>query len=138
MNKKSFSAELEQLHAMLKFIEKESKAREIQPSLIDKIILAAEEALVNVIDYSYPSGQGLIEIFCEDSHERKGFVVIIKDYGVPFDPLKQTYKHSDLSKVKDSQALGGYGIYIFIGVMDKVEYQRNTDGNQLTLVKYLD
>ncbi len=140
MQRKVFSAQLNSLHKMLLFIQLSCQKRNFSSFLIEKIILAAEEALVNIINYSYqtPEQQGIIEITCEDCLEKPGVKISIKDQGIPFNPIEQV-QHSlpSLTQENSSESLGGYGIYIFVGIMDRVEYQRDNEGNILSLIKYL-
>lgn len=142
MKKKVFPAQLEYLHEMLNFIQTYGASQNIPHDLTDKIILATEEALVNVINYGYPdqTPDGTVEITCQESEKQHGLKIIIKDQGVPFNPVEQApppKSPTDFIKSEDkAYALGGYGIYIFVGIMDRVEYQRTDGGNILTLVKY--
>lgn len=142
MQKKTFPAKLEYLHEMLAFIQTYGLNQNIPVSLVDKIVLAAEEALVNIINYGYPdqTPDGTIEMTCQDSEERSGLKIMIKDQGVPFNPVEQVPNLKSLSTKSEDVAnrpIGGYGIYIFVGIMDRIEYQRIDSGNILTLTKYL-
>lgn len=140
MHQKIFSAELDSLYDMLEFIKSYGQTHPVPPAFLDRIIVAAEEALVNIISYGYPDEKkGTIEISCEDSTPEPGIKIIIKDQGIPFNPIKNVPTElpspsAVLEKAEDS--VGGYGIYILIGLMDRVEYQRIGGGNMLTLVKY--
>jgi serine/threonine-protein kinase RsbW len=135
MHKKTFSANLDNLHSMLGFIQAYSQKKNIDPFVLNKIILAAEEALVNIIHYGYPEKNGNIEIVCEEPGCKPGIRILIKDQGVPFNPVEKTPsgKGCDVEDLK----LGGYGIYLFVGIMDRVEYRRRDEGNILSLIKYL-
>jgi anti-sigma regulatory factor (Ser/Thr protein kinase) len=140
MYQKIFPAELDQLYVMLAFIKEYGKSHNLSPSTLEQIVLAAEEALVNVISYGYPpEKKGTIEISCEEPTPKAGIKIMIKDQGVPFNPVEKVptalpTPSSVLSKPDNS--LGGYGIYILIGLMDRVEYQRIDGGNILSLTKY--
>jgi anti-sigma regulatory factor (Ser/Thr protein kinase) len=142
MHEKVFSAELDHLYEMLEFIRTYGQSCNIPSSTSERIILAAEEALVNIISYGYPNGKkGTIKIVCEKTEPQHGIKIIIEDHGIPFNPIENA--PSDLissSKVlsKSEESLGGYGIYILIGLMDRVEYQRVEGGNILSLIKYIE
>lgn len=136
MYKKTFQATLNHLHEMLSFIQQAGEKRKIPAPILNKIVLAAEEALVNIINYGYPLQKGIIEITCENLSERKaGVCVLIKDNGIPFNPIEKIFGNQEslLSEGK----IGGYGIYLFIGMMDRVEYSRLNEFNVLSLTKYL-
>ncbi len=138
---KNFPAVLDSLYEMLEFITSYSQKRNLAEKTQSNIVLAAEEVLVNIITYGYPENKkGEIEINCEKTSSRDGIKIVIKDKGVPFNPI-ENIPSSRVSEATinqlNSESLGGFGIYIFIGLMDKVEYERQEDGNKLTLIKYL-
>ncbi|WP_068467048.1 ATP-binding protein [Candidatus Protochlamydia phocaeensis] len=146
MHKKTFPASLDHLHSMLNFIQCYGEAKNIQKKLLDKIILAAEEALVNVILYGYPDNNGTIELTCEEPGRKPGIRISIKDQGIPFNPIKKASESKQKGLIppvlgadktnKIENRLGGYGIYLFVGIMDRVEYKRLDGGNILSLIKY--
>lgn len=132
---KSFPASLDQLYEMLNFISSQASEMGFNQGDISKIELASEEALVNIVSYSYPNREGKIHITCLKDEENK-LKVIIKDYGVPYNPLANSKKfHSHA--LKEDHTIGGYGVYFILKIMDEVNYIRDQDANVLTLVKYL-
>lgn len=141
--KKSFPANLDYLHEMLDLIRKESKKRTFSEDVTAKIVLAVEEAIVNVIKHGYSGQEGHIEIICKNPITQPGIEVLIKDQGVPFDPFSNSAElelkqQQILNAVSvDQVSIGGYGIYIYVGVMDQVEYQHLNGQNNLSLIKYL-
>lgn len=141
MHQKIFPAELDRLYEMLELIRNYGESCHISPSVLDQIILATEEALVNIINYGYPDEKkGTVEIVCQNSTPKAGIQITIKDQGIPFNPIENaplTPPALSATPNKTENTLGGYGIYILIGLMDRVEYQRIDGGNILTLVKYL-
>ncbi|MBA2367415.1 MAG: ATP-binding protein [Candidatus Protochlamydia sp.] len=135
MHKKKFPARIEQLHNILNFIKEYGKESNIDPSLFNKITLAAEEAIVNVINYGYPKGPGHIEVTCDHLDDNSGIRILIEDQGIPFNPIEKSRKRKKLFD-PDKLTIGGYGIDIYFGIMDLVEYQRSENGNILSLIKY--
>jgi serine/threonine-protein kinase RsbW len=136
MHHKIFPADLDYLHKMLDFIQIYVQTKQISAAALSKIVLAAEEAIVNIINYGYPEAKGFIEIYCKDSQEKHGIIIQIRDEGIPFNPTTQLTVKDSSTKIDESE-LGGYGINIFIGMMDRVEYQRLEKANLLSLIKYL-
>ena len=136
MHHKTFPAHLNHLHEMLTFIQKYGQKKRVESSILNKIILAAEEAIVNIINYGYPNQKGKIEVSCQEYHDKKGLKIQIKDHGIPFDPTIQSFMLDQQQLPKEVGELGGYGIHIFVGIMDRVEYQRLEEGNLLSLIKY--
>lgn len=140
MYQKIFPANLEFLYQMLEFIKAYGERNQVSSLALDQITLAVEETLVNIMSHGYPNQkEGTIDISCEETTP-PGVKIIIKDQGIPFNPIENAPKVPPAPEKLLNEAetsLGGYGIYILIGLMDRVEYQRLEDGgNMLTLIKY--
>ena len=108
--------------------------------LMRKILLAVEEALVNIINYAYPKGQqGRIDLDVQGLPAKEGeqagqLTIRLTDYGEPFDPTKQ--QEVDINQRMDDRQVGGLGIYLYQQLMDSVSYQRTEEGcNVLTMTK---
>ena len=108
--------------------------------LMRKILLAVEEAMVNIINYAYPKGQqGRIDLDIQgspakDDGQAGRLTVRLIDYGEPFDPTKQ--QEVDINQRMDDRQVGGLGIYLYQQLMDSVSYQRTEEGsNVLTMTK---
>jgi serine/threonine-protein kinase RsbW len=138
MQKKKFIASLDHLYDMLAFVRHFALQQGFDDILSDKIMLATEEALVNIIRHGYAGddNKGEVEISCEKCQSKPGMKILIKDQGVPFDPIQKA--HEKRQKTTPQEELGGYGILIYVGLMDQVEYYRTEEGNLLFLIKYLD
>jgi sigma-B regulation protein RsbU (phosphoserine phosphatase) len=107
----------------------------IEKPLAQKLRLAVEEAVVNVIDYAYPAEQtGDIEV--NIMSDGKSLKTVIKDSGVAFDPTKKEKADTSLS-VEDRQ-IGGLGILLVRELMDSINYERMEGKNVLTLVKNIE
>lgn len=107
--------------------------------LTRKILLAAEEAVANVIDYAYPKGElGTIEInilVMPTTKAHNGDItIVISDQGIPFNPLAQSL--GNVEQAINNRQVGGLGIYLYQNLMDNVIYKRTDDGrNVLVLTK---
>jgi anti-sigma regulatory factor (Ser/Thr protein kinase) len=138
---KVFKADLEQLYKMLDYIQDYGVSERIPQSTLNQMILAAEEAIVNIIEYGYPEeNKGEIEINCETLiSEKSGVRIKLRDHGVPFNPIENI---SDILPIlpglknETDVSSGGYGIFILRELMDKVEYHRVNEWNVLYLTKY--
>ena len=98
------------------------------------IRLAMEEAVVNVINYAYPTGQnGLIRI--EAKSDGRWLKLIISDEGVPFDPTETLQADTTLSA--EDRPVGGLGIHLMRQLMDSINYERVNGKNILTLRKLI-
>jgi serine/threonine-protein kinase RsbW len=134
MMNKTFTAHLDNLYEMLLFIRNQAESMGFDEIEISKIELAAEEALVNIISYGYPVTSGKIEIFCERVNNN-GLKIVIKDNGVPFNPLSNS-KQFDPQAPVEARAVGGYGVFFIMKIMDEVEYNRVDNSNVLSMIKY--
>lgn len=130
MKTKNFLAKMESLKEMFDFLKGFCTSQNLSPTLTDQVILAGEEALVNIIKYSYPQdADGLISITCEQAGT-SGIKITIKDQGIHFNPLE------NLPLNQSNDTLGGYGIHLLKGLMDVIDYKRVENENILTLIKY--
>ncbi|MBI2930945.1 MAG: ATP-binding protein [Planctomycetes bacterium] len=100
----------------------------------NKIILAVDEAVTNIIEHGYEPGvEGLIELEVEADEAQ--FKVVIRDSGRVFNP--ESVPNLDMGKHVRAGRRKGLGIFLMRQIMDEVRY-RFKDGvkNELTLVKY--
>ncbi|MEC7839631.1 MAG: ATP-binding protein [Chlamydiota bacterium] len=136
---KVFPAALETLYEMLKFVKEQASAAGFNNTVVSKIELAAEEALVNIISHGYPETSGDVNIICENINGKSLRLTII-DSGVPFNPLDAiksfTPKSIESPEEQIEQQVGGYGIYFIVNMMDHVDYQREDNKNILILEKH--
>ena len=133
MAKITFPAKIENLISMIKFITEGAEKQGFGNKKINQVQLAAEEVLVNIINYAYPDRDGDIEINC-NAKEEKGIEIEIIDSGIPFDPL--SLPKPDIKIPMEDRNIGGLGIYMMRNIMDEVNYKRDQDRNILTLIKY--
>ena len=133
---KVFSASLDTLYEMLNFIKEQAEIFGFDPVCISQIELAAEEAIVNIVSYGYPSDQkGTIEISCFPAQDGSiGLKIMIKDDGIPYNPL--TTKKTESISLIEKRVPGGFGVFFILKIMDEVEYKREDNANILILVKY--
>lgn len=132
MTKTTIPAKLDNLESMLQFIRNGAEQQGFSKKDINRIQVAAEEALVNVISYAYPDDGGDVEIRC-NAKGAEGLVIEIIDWGIPFDPL--SLPEPDIEAPPEERELGGLGIHIMRNIMDEVSYKREGDRNILTLLK---
>ncbi len=114
------------------FVRSVTQRLQIDDSLSRNIKLAVEEAVVNVIDYAYPTDEeGEVSIKAEADAEHLRFV--ITDSGVAFDPTENITADTSLSV--EERPIGGLGILIVRQLMDSINYERIDGHNILTLTK---
>ena len=123
----------ENLGAIREFVEGKAAQSGIDKNIIEKIVLAVDEACTNIIKHAYnydPSTEFLIRILIS----KKEFKVLLIDHGKSFDPNQVA--DPDMPTYLKQRRVGGLGLHLMRHLMDKVEYQNlKGDGNQLILTK---
>ncbi len=94
------------------------------------LLVAVEEAFVNICNYAYPNGEGEIELSC--GADGDAFVLEIEDKGSPFDVLSLPDPNTTLD-IMDRE-IGGLGVYFIRRLTDDVSYRRENGQNILRMV----
>jgi len=128
--KKSFQAKLENLHEILLWI-RERISKFFSQRDLDKVELASEEVIVNIINHAYAkkSGKIAVQVTVNENIE-----ISFMDSGPKFNPISKRRKKID-SLVLSKRKVGGLGIYIIFNCIDDVEYLRKDKLNIFTLIK---
>lgn len=136
------SNDIEELQRVKPLVREYCECLGCDKRLTQKIVLALEEALANVINYAYQKGElGNIDIDilampAVNEHIQGDITFVISDNGEPFNPLEK--QDVDVAQAIDDRQVGGLGIYIYQQLMDTVLYKRTDDGrNVLTLTKHI-
>jgi anti-sigma regulatory factor (Ser/Thr protein kinase) len=102
--------------------------------ITDRLVLAADEALANVIKHGYgtrPDGEILVILRPIAARNSQGLDIVILDRGKSTDPA--AIRGRDLADIRP----GGLGVHIMRSIMDKVQYRRRSGGGMLLrMVKY--
>ena len=98
-----------------------------------EIELAANEASANIIDHAYGGeSERIIECVCEGDNE--GLIVILRDWGKPFDP--RAIREADFDVPLEQLTMRGAGIRIIRRAVDEIDYHSGPNGmNELKLKK---
>lgn len=101
----------------------------------NKIVVAVDEALANVVEHAYQGGTGPIELGFDLDPEK--LVVRIRDNGVRFEP--SAARLSAQIDIKEHIRLGlkgGLGLFLMRQIMDEIQYVHDTEFvNELILMK---
>lgn len=129
-----------QAERLVPFIEDIGERLQLPASLVMKLNLALEEALVNVMQYAYPVGvEGSIELRATwhpclaKGKDACKLTFVLTDEGGPFDPTQAVAP--DVSLGVEDRPVGGLGIFMMRKLMDEVVYQRDDGKNRLIMAK---
>ena len=118
---------------LAEFIDQACEAAGMDMGTTMQMNLAAEEAVVNVMNYAYaPGTSGTVEV---SARVIDGcLTLVIEDHGTPFDPTAKEAADTTLSA--EERSIGGLGIHLVRELMDSLSYERTDDGrNILTMTK---
>ncbi len=97
---------------------------------LKKMILALEETVVNIVNYSEAKFIGMT-ISCGDTQRLS---ITLRDDGNAFDPTAQA--EVDTAAVIAQRQIGGLGIALLRQIADEVRYRRTEEGeNELSIIK---
>jgi len=102
-------------------------------SLQFKIRLSIEEAVENVVRYAYEGGMGWIEVGTDLDPEGVMLTIVLRDAGVPFNPLDKP--DPDVTLSAEDRQIGGLGIFLCKQLMDHIDYKYEDGCNVLTMSK---
>ncbi len=136
MKESEFSATKEALHEILEAVEHEISKYVGERRLKNRLKVSAEEILTNIISYAYPDTGGKIYVSCEFLNEKQELRFEFVDEGIPYNPLEEQ-PEVDLEADLDSRSIGGLGIFIYMTVMDHLEYKYENGQNHLIACKKL-
>jgi len=126
--------DLSRIPRLNSFIDEVCEANGFDKPTTMQLNLAIEEAVVNVMNYAYPEGtKGDITI--EASSDGKEMKFSITDTGKTFDPTAKP--EVDITLSAEDRAIGGLGIHLIRQITDRINYERTSGHNILTLIKKL-
>lgn len=128
-------ANIEQLGAVMEFVDEVLERGDCPLEIRTLIDVAVEEIFVNIASYAYTSDKGVTELNAGFEGEPRRVVITFKDSGVPYDPLENP--DPDISLSAEERSVGGLGIFLVKQIMDKVGYRYENGQNILTLEKRL-
>ena len=127
------SNDVHQVPKLNSFVKSVCDRLNLDKSLTSQLTLAAEEAVVNVMNYAYPMGSvGAITVTACGTEQDVKFIIV--DEGKAFDPTHPS--EADTSLSAEERPIGGLGILLVQHLMDTINYERIDGKNVLTLKKY--
>jgi len=123
----------ENLGTIRDFVEGKATQSGIDKNIIDKIVLAVDEACTNIIKHAYnydASTEFIIRVLIS----KEEFKVLLIDHGKSFDPNQVA--DPDMPTYLKQHRVGGLGLHLIRHLMNKVEYHNlEGKGNHLILTK---
>lgn len=139
MLKLTIHNDLSEMTALEPFVDQMSEEYGLDMAFSFQLHLALDEAVSNVVNYAYGELQDMpVTIEAEKSTDngRSSLVIRIIDNGLEFNPLEEA-PEVDVTLNAEERQIGGLGIFLIRQVMDEVRYERLSDQNRLTMIKYL-
>ena len=96
-----------------------------------RVNLALEELTLNTMTHGRHDGLEAIEIILDSKEDQ--LTIVIRDNGLPFNPLEEAPEPSVDAELGD-RTVGGLGVHLVHTLMDKMEYKRAEGRNCLTLI----
>jgi serine/threonine-protein kinase RsbW len=110
------------------------QTNKIAPDKENKIVLAVDEAVTNIIEHAYEfQKSGYINIKMIVDHQK--IQVVFLNTGKQFNP--ESIKSPDILQFVKNKKRKGFGLYLMKQVMDEIKYSINDGENQLSLIKYI-
>ncbi len=125
-------AKAENLETVTDFVDSFLSENDCPMKTQMQVNIAIDEVFHNIVSYAYTDKKGDIEIQIDSDGPVK-LVLIFKDKGQPFDPLKNT--DPDVTLSSEEREVGGLGIFMVKKLMDVVSYDYKDGTNILTLEK---
>jgi serine/threonine-protein kinase RsbW len=133
MDKLVVAGRFKNLDTIARFFAEAAQTAGLDERAIYAVQIAVDEACSNIIEHAY-GGEGDDPIECSYQITDCGLVIILHDYGTPFDPNR--IPNPALDTALEDRTVGGLGVYLIRQVMDQVRFESTADaGNILTMVK---
>lgn len=127
--------EVAEIDRLLAAVQAEAKRANWSDSLLNNVMLAAEEAVVNVINYATPANPDDtvdFSLLCKDGSVE----IAVSDSGPEFDPLRQA-PEVDTDLPLEQRKVGGLGIFLIRNLAESMEYVRK-DGRNILKIRLKD
>lgn len=122
-------AALANLETAQTFVRENALRAGLDESKVQRIELALEEAIINIIDHAYGGNGGELTLCC--TPVRGGVEISLGDEGPPFNPLEAPLEK--VASVITAQRIGGMGLPLIRSLADVFRYRREDGRNVLSL-----
>jgi serine/threonine-protein kinase RsbW len=129
MSSLTVPAQLDSMSAISSFTVAAADAGGLDRQARHRLRLAVDEFANNIISYAYADGSPPGTIDLHATVEDRTLTVTVEDTGVPFDP-RQVPPPADLHLPPEQRRIGGLGIYLALGGVDRYSYERVGNRNR--------
>lgn len=137
MSEKKFTIKLdaltENLPKVLEFVDGILEEAGCSMKAQMQIDISVEEIFVNIANYAYNPETGEAEVSVELGEDDAEVTVVLKDSGMPYNPLEK--EDPDITLSAEERGIGGLGIFMTKKAMDDVIYEHKDGFNILKLKK---
>ncbi len=134
MRELEVAAKRENVELVTAFFEELMETVDAPMKAVMQTNIVIDEIFSNIVNYSYPDGEGMARIEIELMSEPEACVQItFIDSGIPYNPLEKD--DPDLALVEDEDTIGGLGIFMTRQLMDDVSYSYEDGKNRLKITK---
>ncbi|MBN2411607.1 SpoIIE family protein phosphatase [candidate division KSB1 bacterium] len=127
-------AHVDRLGDLRDFVTRVGKKHGYSERIINAFKLSIDEAATNIIKHAYRDWEG--DIVIRSLIKKNSLTFILIDKGKYFDPRQ--VKDPDLKKYVDIGKKGGLGIFMMRRLLDRIDYRKTENGNELWLTKNRD
>ncbi len=127
-------SQTERLNDVREFVSDLARVHGFSEDDINKITIAVDEACTNIIKHGYNYSPDK-KIDVEIVRRGQDFEIIISDKGKRFDP--SAIQTPDMKDYFEHYRRGGLGVYLMKRIMDRVEFNLQSDRNVLRMIKTL-
>ena len=124
-------AKVENLDALIAFVNTELEKINCPRKIQGQIDIAVEEGFVNITSYAYQGETGIAVIRAAAAGNE--IRIEFEDTGKPYNPLVKA--DPDITARVEDRPVGGLGIFMVKKIMDTVEYRHEGNKNCLVLRK---
>lgn len=135
MKKLTVDATIDNVPAVLEFIDEQLEQLGCPRKTQIQIDVAVEELFSNIAFYAYQPETGAAAVCVEALENPHAVAVTFIDGGTPYDPLAR--EDPDITLSAEERKIGGLGIYMVKQTMDDVSYQYQDGRNILRIKKKL-
>jgi serine/threonine-protein kinase RsbW len=125
-------ANLDDLKKVRRYIRERLEVWDVDASSIYDLMMAATEAMTNIILHGYHGQAGLIKVSVQN--DGNDVAITLQDESASFDPNNAS--RPDITLPLEQRPLGGVGIFLMQDCMDQIIHEvLPQGGNKLTLIK---